>query len=72
MSPFWMLNVLNSAELVLGQYQRLQHSPPSTVVPTLMGPPAVSKGQCLTPETRGQPSTYQSSAGPALANQPVA
>ncbi|AZL63583.1 hypothetical protein EAO08_28700 [Klebsiella pneumoniae] len=37
MSPFWMLNVLNSAELVLGQYQRLQHSPPSTVVPTLMG-----------------------------------
>ena len=37
MSPFWMLNVMNSAELVLGQYQRLQHSPPSTVVPTLMG-----------------------------------
>ena len=37
MSPFWMLNVLNSAELVLGQYLRLQHSPPSTVVPTLMG-----------------------------------
>ncbi len=47
-------------------------SPPGTGVATWLGSTAVGDGQRLSADTRRQRNSYQPSAGPAMANQPVA